>query len=230
MTLNAIAIDQRGALSSLIKNKSIAAEFLGTFLLVQAIVGSGVMAKNLSDDILLQLLINAIAAVTTLTLIISIFKGISGAHFNPIVSILSLLDRKSSPAKIFVLILAQLLGAFCGAIIANLSFGLDAISISSTERTQTHLLVGEVIATFGLIFVVLMRPAKPELAIPLWIAGAYFFTSSTSFANPAVTFGRIFSDTFAGISPSSAFPFLCAQCIGAALALLAVRIFFNERN
>ena len=206
------------------------AEFLGTLFLVQAIVGSGIMATNLTDDVLLQLLVNAIAAVTTLVLIISSFKGISGAHFNPVVSIIAVFDRKISSADALFYILAQLIGAFWGAVIANLAFGLDFLKISSTERSESHLLIGELIATFGLIFIILMNPAKSEFSVPLWIAGAYFFTSSTSFANPAVTFGRIFSDTFAGISPSSFPYFVCAQILGGLLAYLLVRMVFNERS
>lgn len=208
--------------------KKLLSEFLGTLLLVQAIIGSGIMAAKLSDDALLQLLINALAAVTTLALIITTFKKVSGAHFNPIVTLLSILEGKRTLKKNIYYMLAQCSGGAAGAILANISFGEDAFSLSTIDRSSVSLLVGEVIATFGLAFIVLLKPSLPELSIPLWIAGAYFFTSSTSFANPAVTFGRAFSDSPAGISPASLLPFVGAQLVGGLLAYIFVNQIFNR--
>lgn len=211
------------------------AELLGTGLLVTAVVGSGVMASQLSPrDVGLQLLENAIATAFALSVLILIFGPVSGAHFNPVVSIvdwwLGRRDRTGLRAgELGVYSVAQVAGAIGGAVLANLMFNLAAVSWSTKDRAATHLWLGEVVATAGLVLLIFAlarskRTAVAPAAVGAYIGAAYWFTSSTSFANPAVTIGRTFSDTFAGIAPASLAGFILAQLIGAGLgvAMLAV--------
>ncbi|SDT20557.1 aquaporin [Jiangella sp. DSM 45060] len=208
------------------------AEFLGTGLLVTVVVGSGIAAQRLSpDDVGLQLLQNSTATVLGLAVLILLFGPVSGAHLNPVVTLAGWwLGRRSgagtSPTEVAAYVVAQGAGGIGGALLANVMFSVDA-GLATTERTGTGLLVGEVVATAGLVLLIfaLVRSGRSALVAPAvgaYIGAAYWFTSSTSFANPAVTVGRIFSDTFAGIAPSSAPAFVAAQVVGAAVGVLLV--------
>ena len=204
------------------------AEYIGTATLVCVVVGSGIMGTNLSKDSGVALLINAFSTIFALALLILIIAPISGAHFNPAVSLVQVLRREMNAVEFLSFISAQIAGAISGAIIANVMFDLVAIQISTNERVSTGTLVGEVIATAGLITVIFVLVARSQdklipVAVAAWIGSAYFFTSSTSFANPAVTIGRVFSDTFAGINPASFLPFIIAQLIGAMLGVALVK-------
>ncbi|GAA0495868.1 MIP family protein [Paractinoplanes deccanensis] len=211
------------------------AEFLGTALLVTAVVGSGIMASRLSpDDVGLQLLENSIATAFALGALILTFGPISGAHFNPVVSAADwFLGRRTrtglTATDLAGYTVAQIAGAIGGSILANLMFGLDAVSISRNQRAAGHLWLGEVVATTGLLLLIVAlarsgRASAAPAAVGAYIGAAYWFTSSTSFANPAVTIGRAFTDTFAGIAPSSVPAYIAAQLAGllAATGLLLV--------
>lgn len=201
------------------------AEFVGTATLALVVVGSGLMAENLTSDVGIQLLINASATAAALWLLITLFAPISGAEFNPVVSGIALI-RKEIPAKVAASFVSlQVIGAIAGTVIANILFENPAIDISSKSRDGGHLLLSEVIATAGLVFVIfqlstIKKGQYVAAGVASWIFAAYFFTSSTSFANPAIAIGRIFSDSFAGIAPHSAFTFIPFQIIGAALGYL----------
>ena len=204
------------------------AEYIGTATLVCVVVGSGIMGTNLSKDSGVALLINALSTIFALALLILIIAPISGAHFNPAVSLVQVLRREMNAVEFLSFISAQITGAITGAIVANVMFDLEAIQISTNERVTSGTLVGEVIATAGLITVIFVLVARSKdklipVAVAAWIGSAYFFTSSTSFANPAVTIGRVFSDTFAGINPASVLPFIIAQLIGAMLGVALVK-------
>jgi glycerol uptake facilitator-like aquaporin len=208
--------------------KRISAEFLGTLLITMAVIGSGIMASFLTKDVLLQLLVNMFSTVAALYVAIVVFMSKSGANFNPLVSILKWMDGKLVGREVLKDVIAQLLGAFSGAILVAAIFERDLVEISGFERHGFGTFVAEIVASAGLLIVALIRidsskAHKRAVLVSAWIAGAYFFTSSTSFANPAVTFGRIFTDSFAGISPLSFFAFLAAQVIGALVAFLALR-------
>jgi len=204
------------------------AEFFGTAVLVGTVVGSGIMGTNLSDDLAVALIVNALATIFVLALLIFILGPVSGAHFNPVVSFISVLRKSQKAPEALAYSVSQILGAVAGAIAANFMFNLPAMQLSSNLRVSPGTLLGEVIATAGLIIVifVLVDRKRTEL-IPItvagWIGAAYFFTSSTSFANPAVTIGRAFTDTFSGIAPESVAPFIAAQFVGAILGLVATR-------
>ena len=204
------------------------AEFFGTAVLVGTVVGSGIMGTNLSDDLAVALIVNALATIFVLALLIFILGPVSGAHFNPVVSFISVLRKSQKAPEAWAYSVSQILGAVAGAIAANFMFNLPAMQLSSNLRVSPGTLLGEVIATAGLIIVifVLVDRKRTEL-IPItvagWIGAAYFFTSSTSFANPAVTIGRAFTDTFSGIAPESVAPFIAAQFVGAILGLAATR-------
>jgi glycerol uptake facilitator-like aquaporin len=200
-------------------------EFIGTLLLVSVVVGSGAMAQNLTADVGLQLLINALSTIMALGILIELLAPVSGAQLNPVVSLALLFRKESAPATTIGYIVAQVIGAIAGAVIANLMFAHPAIFISHHDRIGFHLLLGEVVATAGLIFIIFTaigehKSSKISVLVPAWIGAAYFFTSSTSFANPAVTIGRIFSNTFSGISPKSVLPFVGAQIVGAVIGYI----------
>jgi len=207
------------------------AEGVGTAFLVMAVVGSGIAASRLSpDDVGLQLLENSLITGAALVALILTLQPVSAA-FNPVVSAveasLGLIRWRDAGA----LAVAQVIGGIVGAVLANLMFDLDAISWSTHERTGGDLWLGEVIATLGLVVVIFgaVRSGRAETiayAVGGYIAAAYWFTSSTSFANPAVTIARMFSDTFAGIDPSSVAMFVLMQVVGGALALGLVRVLF----
>jgi arsenate reductase len=204
--------------------RRLVAEALGTALLVTAVIGSGIMATQLSpDDVGLQLLENAFATMGALIGLILVFATVSGAHFNPVVTVLDRLFGTMTTGDSVAYVCAQVLGGCAGAVLANLMFELPAVELSTTVRSSPALWLSEVVATVGLLLVIhgcvrTGRAAVVPFAVGLWIGGAYWFTSSTSFANPAVTVARTLSDTFAGIAPSSVPPFVVAQIIGMVIA------------
>jgi glycerol uptake facilitator-like aquaporin len=204
------------------------AEFLGTGLLVTVVVGSGIAAQQLSDDEGLQLLENSTATVLGLTILILWFGPVSGAHFNPVVSLADwYLGRRAgtglSVGDVGAYSVAQVIGGICGAVLANAMFEVGT-AFSTTDRFSEGHLLGEVVATAGLVALIfaLVRSGRGILAAPAvgaYIGAAYWFTSSTSFANPAVTVGRMFSNTFAGIAPASVPAFVVAQVVGLVVAV-----------
>jgi arsenate reductase len=209
--------------------RKVTAEAVGTGLLVAVVVGSGIFAQRLSpDDVGLQLLENSTATAAGLVALILAFGSVSGAHFNPVVSLADRFFGGLSTRELLAYIPAQIIGACAGAVVANLMFDLDAINLSTRTRSSSGLWLGEIVATFGLLIVILGvvrsgRTSSAPLAVAGYIAAAYWFTSSTSFANPAVTIGRTLSDTFAGIRPSSVPPFIAAQLLGGAIAVALAR-------
>jgi arsenate reductase len=209
--------------------RKVTAEAVGTAFLVAAVVGSGIAAQRLSpDQIGLQLLENSTATAAVLVALILAFGSVSGAHFNPIVTLADLTFGHTTGREAAAYIPAQIVGAMVGAIAANVMFDLDPITLSTHTRTGGVLWLGEVIAAFGLLVVILgvVRGGRADAApyaVAGYIAAAYWFTSSTSFANPAVTIGRTLSDTFPGIAPSSAPAFIAFQLIGAGLAIALAR-------
>ena len=221
-------ISSRPKLSGM--SRRLTAEFLGTALLVTVVVGSGIAAERLSsNDVGLQLLENSTATAFGLTVLILLFGPVSGGHFNPVVSAADwLLGRRAgtglSGADVAAYSTAQIIGGVCGAELANLMYQVPLGDLSTKDRTGGHLLLGEVVATAGLVALIfaLARTGRGMLAAPAvgaYIGAAYWFTSSTSFANPAVTVGRAFSDTFAGISPGSVPGFIVAQLVGGLIAV-----------
>ena len=208
--------------------RKLIAEFGGTAALVCIVVGSGIMGTNLSNDDGVALLINAVSTALGLALLILILGPVSGAHFNPAVTIVMFAQRAIELKAAIGYMVAQILGAIGGAILANVMFDLAAVQISDHARVSTGTLVAEAIATAGLIVAIQVFVARQNanhvaIAVAAWIGSAYFFTASTSFANPAVTIGRTFTDTFAGIAPASLLPFVAAQLVGAAIGLVLAK-------
>lgn len=206
------------------KIRTFLAELVGTAILAMAIVGSGVMATNLTKDVGLQLFIVAFTTFLILAVLIQMLGPISGAHFNPAVTLVTLISRGISGITAINYVVTQVFGAFIGVVLANLMFELPAIGASTHVKTSSNLLLSEVIATAGLILVIQMVGKQNEgrflpLAVAGWIGSAYFFTASTTFANPAVTFARAFSDTFTGIEINSVPGFVIAELIGAVIGL-----------
>lgn len=204
-------------------------EFTGTFFLLVAVVGSGIMAENLSTDVGLQLLQNAFATAGALIALILAFAHVSGAHFNPAVTLTDLalggIERGAAIAYVGV----QTVGGILGVMAANIMFDLPTVNWSTKDRSDARLAFAEVIATLGLLLVIFLVVRAGDartvaFAVGAYIAGAYYFTSSTSFANPAVTVSRMFSDTFAGIEPASAPGFLIAQLIAVGIAVPMIRL------
>jgi glycerol uptake facilitator-like aquaporin len=212
------------------------AELLGTAGLVAVVVGSGIAASRLSpDDAGLQLLENAVATGLGLFVLILVFGPVSGAHFNPVVSLADAVLGRFPRRDVLPYVLAQCTGGVLGAVLANLMFDLAPVNLSGTERSGGGLWLSEVTATTFLLLVVFClarsglagsSPALTAGAVGAYIGAAYFFTSSTSFANPAVTLGRVFSDTFAGISPASAPGFVLAQLVGFLVAVGLVHVLY----
>lgn len=203
--------------------RAIAMEFLGSAILAVAIVGSGFMAANTSTDNGIRLFINALATALGLAVVIRIGLKISGSHFNPAVSLVMLILKKITPKLFALYLMVQTIGAIFGTLLANLIFDQKLIVQSQIYRDGSNLLISETFATLVLLWIILRFPKRDDLIAiyaPLWIFGAIIFTSSTSFANPAITIGRIFTSSIVGISPSSAFAFILAQLIGAVLGLL----------
>lgn len=206
-------------------------EFIGTALLLAAIVGSGAAAQHLSKDVGLQLFENAAATAAALVAIILAIGPVSGAHLNPVVTLATRALDGGRTADSALYIAAQFAGGACGAIIANLMFSLPAVELSTTIRGSGALWLSEVVATFGLVLVIfsLLRSGRAStvpVAVGAYIGGAYLFTSSTSFANPAATMARVLTNSFAGISAGSVPAFLAAQTIGAGLAVLVVKVLY----
>ncbi len=203
--------------------RAVVAEFVGTAFLLIAVVGSGIMAERLcGGNVGLALLANAIATGGALTALILTFGPVSGAHFNPAVSLADASRGGLAWSRVPGYLVAQILGAVMGVVIANMTFALPAVTASTHLRGGIGLFVSEIVATFGLVAVIWgvdrARPNAVPFAVAAYITGAYWFTPSTSFANPAVTVARSLTDTFAGIAPRNVVPFIVAQLIGAAFA------------
>jgi len=212
--------------------RRLAAEALGTGLLVVAVIGSGIAASRLSpDEVGLQLLENAAATAGALVGLILMFGAVSGAHFNPAVTLLDRALGTISSRDAGLYVVAQVIGGCLGAMVANLMFELPAVELSTTDRSSPALWLSEAVATVTLLLVIqgcvrTGRASVVPFAVAAWIGGAYWFTSSTSFANPAVTVARTLSDTFAGIAPASAPMFIAMQLVGTVMALGLVRVFY----
>lgn len=211
------------------------AEFLGTAVLVATVVGSGIMGTLLSDNLAVTLLINAVATVAVLAVLIWAVGPISGAHFNPVVSGVAMVRREMPIGEGVVYIVVQIIGACAGAVLANVMFALPPITASTHVREGMNIWLGEIVATAGLLLVIgaLTRTGRGHLGpalVPAWIGAAYFFTSSTSFANPAVTIGRSLTDTFAGIAPASVPLFIVFQVIGATIGALLTEFFYPRKG
>ncbi|MFJ9564523.1 aquaporin [Streptomyces fuscichromogenes] len=213
------------------------AEAVGTAALVTIVVGSGIQATELSRDVGVQLLANSLATVFGLGVLITLLGPVSGAHFNPVVTLAAWFtgrraDDGLSGRDIAAYVPAQIAGAIAGAVLADAMFGRPPVRWSTHDRSAGHLLLGETVATAGLVLLVfgLARAGRDRLApaAASYIGAAYWFTSSTSFANPAVTIGRTFTDTFAGIAPGSVAPFTAAQAGGAVLGLVLVAAIFGR--
>ena len=214
--------------------RKLLAEFLGTALLVAIVVGSGIMATDLTQDVGLQLLINTIATVFGLAVLILILAPISGAHFNPVVTLINLIQGNSSFIQFLQYVVVQIAGAITGAFLANAMFDQALIQTATKLRSGNNLYLAEIVATAGLILVINLLVNQKNLtvipaAVAGWIGSAYFFTSSTSFANPAVTIGRTFSDSFAGIAPECAPQFIAAQILGAIIGLGLVKVLTHDK-
>jgi glycerol uptake facilitator-like aquaporin len=211
--------------------RRLAAEALGTGLLIVAVIGSGIMATNLSTDVGLQLLENAAATAAALIGLILMFGAVSGAHFNPVVTITDRLLGTTSTRDTGLYVVAQVVGGCLGAMVANLMFELPAVDVSTRIRSSPALWLSEVVATVTLLLLIngCVRTGRAKVipfAVGAWIGGAYWFTSSTSFANPAVTVARTLSNSFAGIAPSSAPMFILMQLVGAGVAVVLIRFFY----
>ena len=213
--------------------RRLSAEALGTCLLIISVIGSGIMAETLTEDVALQLLCNAIATGGALVALILIFAPVSGASFNPVVGIVSSLMGETSWKQTGLYAIAQTIGGCVGAVIANLMFDLDAINISEKIRTGSNIWLSEVVATVGLLVVIYgtiraKRSHQVPFTVAAWITGAYFFTSSTSLANPAVSVARSLSNTFAGIAPESVPMFIVMQLIGAVIGFVIIKFVFSQ--
>ncbi|MPY61502.1 aquaporin family protein [Streptomyces spongiae] len=218
--------------------RRVAAEAVGTGLLVTVVVGSGIQATELSHDVGVQLLANSLATVFGLAVLITLLGPVSGAHFNPAVTLAAYVTgrrHRTGPTlrEVAVYVPAQVAGAIGGAVLADAMFAQPLVKFSTHDRFAGHLWLGEMVATAGLILLIfgLERTGRATLApaaVASYIGAAYWFTSSTSFANPAVTVGRAFTDTFAGIAPASLAPFIAAQLLGAALGLGAVAVVYGR--
>ncbi|WTW98308.1 aquaporin family protein [Streptomycetaceae bacterium NBC_01309] len=214
-----------------------AAEFVGTAALVAVVVGSGIQATELSDDVGVQLLANSLATVFGLGVLILLLGPVSGAHFNPVVTLAEWWTKRHgggvTAREVAAYVPAQVAGAIGGAILADAMFDRALVDWSTKDRSAGHLLLGEVVATAGLILLIfgLARSERLQyapIAVASYIGAAYWFTSSTSFANPAVTVGRAFSDTFAGIEPASVPGFIAMQLIGGVVGLALVALIFGR--
>ena len=211
--------------------RRLGAELLGTGLLVAIVVGSGIAAQRLSpDDVGLQLLENSLATALGLAVLIVMLSPVSGAHFNPVVTLAARVLGEGSWGKVAAYVVAQVAGAIGGALLANAMFGLPP-AIATTQRVSAGHLLGEVVATAVLVLLIVSlvrtgRSAAVAPAVGAYIGAVYWFISSTSFANPAVTIGRLFSDTFAGITPDSVLPYVAAQLVGAAIGVGLLLVLF----
>ena len=207
-------------------------ETIGTSFLLLIVVGSGIMGENLTENKAVVLLANSITTAFGLIVLIWIFGSYSGAHFNPVVSILMMLLGRVTKQEMLFYVLCQIIGGVAGVVLANIIFDLDIISISDNRRLTTGIFISEIIATFGLLLTILLvSKQKPEMvaaAVGLYIGAAYWFTSSTSFSNPAVTIARTLSDTFTGIVPSDVVPFIFAQLIGTFIVYFIYKYVYEQ--
>jgi glycerol uptake facilitator-like aquaporin len=213
--------------------RAVGMEFLGTAILAFAIVGSGIMATNLTSDSALRLLINAISTAVGLAVVIRIGIKVSGSHFNPAVTLIMVFIKKIDTRSSLFYISAQILGAISGVTTANFIFDQKVLNQSMTMRSGSNLFVSEVIATAVLLWIILRFPKRDDLVAlyaPLWIFGGILLTSSTAFANPAITIGRVFTTSITGIAPESIFAFIVAQLIGAALGFYVARNITNPKG
>lgn len=212
------------------QQRAVMMEFLGTAILAVGIVGSGHMLTSLGADNGLELFVNALATAIALAMAIRIGMKISGSHFNPAVSLVMLLLKKIE-FKIFLLyVVAQTLGAIIGTILANFMFNQQVLAQSEISRNGSNLFLSEIFATMVLLWIILRFPRRDDLVaiyVPLWIFGAILFTSSTSFANPAITVGRVFTSSIVGIAPASVLLFIIAQLLGGLLGLLVAKQITN---
>jgi glycerol uptake facilitator-like aquaporin len=207
-------------------NRAFLAEFLGALLLTAAVVGSGIMGERLAlGNAAVALLANTAATVAVLAALIAMLGPISGAHFNPVVTLIAFANRQIGAVRSFAYVGLQIAGCCLGAVLANVMFELPLIQASTHARTGGAQWLAESVATAGLVLVAFTSPSVKEAAwrVPAWIAGAYWFTASTSFANPAISIGRSLSDTFAGIRPEDAPGFILAQLAGGLAGLLLLR-------
>ena len=213
--------------------RAVGMEFLGTAILAFAIVGSGIMATNLTSDSALRLLINAISTAVGLAVVIRVGMKVSGSHFNPAVTLVMLFIKKIDAQSSIFYISAQILGAISGVATANFIFDQKVLDSSMIDRSGSNLFVSEVIATAVLLWIILRFPKRDDLVAlyaPLWIFGGILLTSSTAFANPAITIGRVFTTSITGIAPESILAFIVAQLIGAAIGLLIARNITNPKE
>jgi len=213
--------------------RAVGMEFLGTAILAFAIVCSGIMATNLTSDSALRLLINAISTAVGLAVVIRIGIKVSGSHFNPAVTLIMLFIKKIDTRSSLFYISAQILGAISGVTTANFIFDQKVLNQSMILRSGSNLFVSEVIATAVLLWIILRFPKRDDLValyVPLWIFGGILLTSSTAFANPAITIGRVFTTSITGIAPESIFAFIVAQLIGAALGFYVARNITNPKG
>ena len=209
-------------------SRRVLAEGLGAALLAACVIGSGIMAERLSGgDRAVALLANTIATVAGLASLISLFGPVSGAHFNPVVSWIAFANRQIDARSALAYTVAQIAGCCAGALLANVMFELPLLQVSTHVRTGGAQWLSEVVATAGLVLMIFRATTINEAAwrVPLWIGAAYWFTASTSFANPAITMGRALSDTFAGIRPGDAPGFMIAQVGGGILGMMLLRLF-----
>ncbi|MEU8975413.1 MIP/aquaporin family protein [Streptomyces monashensis] len=226
-------------MSASLKRRALA-EAVGSAALVAVVVGSGIQATELSHDVGVQLLANSLATVFGLGVLIALLGPVSGAHFNPVVTLAAwFTDRRTSGGltarDVCAYVPAQIAGAVAGAVVADAMFGEPLVRWSTHDRSAGHLLLGEAVATAGLVLLIfglskVGRAHAAPVAVASYIGSAYWFTSSTSFANPAVTIGRAFTDTFAGIAPGSVAPFVAAQVVGAVLGLVLVASLFGRQS
>ena len=208
-------------------------EFIGTFILLVSIVGSGIAGQQYTNDQMVILFSHAVVIGFTLIFIIRIFANFSGAHFNPIVSIIFFLQKELSSRDLFLYILIQIIAAILGALFANYIFGLNVIEISSNIRSGANIYISEIFAATGLLLVILLSRADGKNVVSfnvgIYITAALIFTSSTSFANPAVTIARMFTESFTGINPSTVIFFISCQVIGMFAAYLLYNQFFKSK-
>jgi len=210
----------------------VVAEGLGTGLLVCAVVGSGIMATKLTQDTALALLANTLPTGAILFVLISLFASISGAHFNPVVSLVMAIRGDLSWPAFLPYVAAQIVGGCLGTLLAHAMFGLDLFQLATTARTGPAQWLAEFVAAFGLLLTILgllrVKPDQIPVAVGLYITSAYWFTASTSFANPAVTIARALSNTFAGIAPAHVLAFIVAQTCGAVTAMAVANALFGK--
>lgn len=214
-------------------SRRLASEFIGTALLLATVVGSGIMGDRLAGgNVAIALLANTVATGAILVVLITVFGPISGAHFNPAVSLIFCIRRRISPRTLFAYFVAQVMGGVVGVFAAHAMFAESVIQVSTKLRDGSALAWSEFIATFGLLATILgvsrFKPEFTPVAVGLYITSAYWFTASTSFANPAVTIARSLTDSFAGIAPASVIPFVIAQILGALIASYAFKWLLQE--